>query len=186
MDPERDDHVLNVLRSFASGAELSVGLSITVLCGPARIQGVLAGSDAYTEHLGDVLSRAFRETAETAEEERVRDRAAHLAEVYATDRYVATNERRRARRREIAERLRAVNVAEDTADVADLEQEEHHLGELTPILILETHACGAQAPPPNRCRSSASPWPRSARGGSRRTSSPRHAGGAYARRKTFG
>jgi hypothetical protein len=136
VDQERDDHVLNVLRSFASGAELSVGLSITVLCGPARIQGVLAGSDAYTEHLGDVLSRAFRETAETADDERVRERAAHLAEVYATDRYVATNERRRARRREIAERLRAVNLTEDTAEVADLEQEEHHLGELTPILIL--------------------------------------------------
>ena len=29
-----------------------------------------------------------------------------------------------------------VNPAEDTAEVADLEQEEHHLGELTPILIL--------------------------------------------------
>src|SRR4051812_47342176 len=137
MDPERDDHVLNVLRSFASGAELSVGLGITVLCGPARIEGVLAGTDAYTEHLGEVLSRAFRETAEAADDERVRDRAAHLAEVYATERYVATNERRRARRREIAERLRAVNLTDDTAEVADLEQEEHHLGELTPILILK-------------------------------------------------
>ena len=46
-----------------------------------------------------------------------------------------TNERRRARRRAIAERLRAVNLSEDTAEVADLE-EEQHLGELTPILIL--------------------------------------------------
>ena len=46
MDPQRDDHVLNVLRSFASGAELSVGMRITILCGPARIQGVIAGSDA--------------------------------------------------------------------------------------------------------------------------------------------
>jgi len=132
MDPERDDHVLNVLRSFASGAELSVGLGITVLCGPARIQGMIAGTDAYTEHLGEVVSRAFRERANADDDER----AAHLAEVYAKDRYVATNERRRARRRAIAERLRAVNLSEDTADVADLEAEEQHLGGLTPILIL--------------------------------------------------
>ena len=47
-----------------------------------------------------------------------------------------TNERRRARRRAIAERLRAVDLSEDTAEVADLEAEEQHLGELPPILIL--------------------------------------------------
>ena len=132
MAPERDDHVLNVLRAFAAGAELSVGMRISVLCGPARIQGVIAGSDAYTEHLGEVLSTAFRERADADDDER----AAHLAEVYAQDRYLATNERRRARRRAIAERLRAVNLSEDTAEVADLEAEEQHLGELTPILIL--------------------------------------------------
>ena len=132
MEPERDDHVLNVLRSFASGAELSVGMRITVLCGPARIDGVIADSDAYTEHLGEQLSRAFRERASADNDER----AAHLAEVYAKDRYVATNERRRVRRRAIAERLRAVNLSEDTAEAADLQAEEQHLGELTPILIL--------------------------------------------------
>ena len=47
-----------------------------------------------------------------------------------------TNERRRARRRQIAERLRELDAREDTAEVSDLEQEEQHLGELTPILIL--------------------------------------------------
>jgi hypothetical protein len=73
MDAESEDHVLNVLRSLASGAELSVGLRITVLCGPARIE---------------------------------------------------------------AERLREVDATDDTAEVADLEHEEQHLGELTPILIL--------------------------------------------------
>lgn len=147
MDPE--DHVLNVLRSFANAAELSVGLSITVLCGPARIEGVIADSADYTEHLGEELSRAFRETAQAADDERARERAAHLAEVYAKDRYVTTNERRRERRRAIAERLRAVNLKEDTAEVADLEHEEQHLGELTPILILrDARVWGPGSNPP--------------------------------------
>jgi hypothetical protein len=63
-------------------------------------------------------------------------RAAHRADVFAKERYAVTNERRRERRRQIAERLRELNASEDTAEVSDLEQEEQHLGELTPILIL--------------------------------------------------
>ena len=36
-----------------------------------------------------------------------------------------TNQRRRARRRQIAERLRELHAREDTAEVSDLEREEH-------------------------------------------------------------
>jgi hypothetical protein len=43
---------------------------------------------------------------------------------------------RRKRRREIAERLSELDVFENSAEVADLKQEEEHLGELTPILVL--------------------------------------------------
>jgi hypothetical protein len=136
MDSGSDDHVLDVLRAFAGGPLLSVGVGITVLCGPARVEGVLANSSDYSEHLGEELSRAFRETAAASDDARTREVAAHLAEVYSKERYVATNERRRVRRREIAERLRAINMTDDTAEVADLAQEEDHLGELTPVLLL--------------------------------------------------
>jgi hypothetical protein len=136
MDPGSDDHVLDILRSLADGPESSVGTSVTVLCGPARIQGVIADMSAYTEHLGGELSMAFREAADAADDEQTRDLAAHRAEVFARERYVMTNERRRVRRRQIAERLRELDAREDTAEVSDLELEEQHLGELTPILIL--------------------------------------------------
>jgi hypothetical protein len=131
-----DDHVLDVLRSLAGGALLSVGTGITVLCGPARIEGVIAGHSAYSEHLGEELSAAFRETAAGADNDQARESAEHLAEVYGKDRYVATSERRRTRRQAIANRLRELDAIDDSAEVADLEQEENHLGELTPILIL--------------------------------------------------
>ena len=49
MDQGSDDHVLAVLRSLADGPESSVGTGVTVLCGPARIQGVIADMSA-TEH----------------------------------------------------------------------------------------------------------------------------------------
>jgi hypothetical protein len=91
---------------------------------------------AYTEHLGEELSMAFREAADAADDEQTREIAAHRAEVFARERYEMTNERRRLRRREIAERLRELDSREDTAEVSDLEQEEQHLGELTPVLIL--------------------------------------------------
>ena len=83
-----------------------------------------------------VACMAFREAADAADDEQARELAAHRAEVFARERYVMTNERRRARRRQIAERLRELDTREDTAEVSDLEQEEQHLGELTPILIL--------------------------------------------------
>jgi hypothetical protein len=136
MDPGSDDHVLDVLRAFATGALLSVGTRITVLCGGARIEGVISNSSAYSEHLGEELSAAFRETAAAARDEQAREAAEHLVKVFAKDRYVSTNERRRTRRRQIAERLRELDAFEDSAEVADLEQEEKHLGELTPILVL--------------------------------------------------
>jgi hypothetical protein len=136
MEPGSDDHILDVLRAFAGGPVLSVGAAVTVLCGPARIEGVLTNSSDYSEHLGEELSARFRETATAAGDARTREAAAHLAEVYAKERYAATNERRRIRRREIAERLREINMTDDTAEVADLAQEENHLGELTPILLL--------------------------------------------------
>jgi uncharacterized Ntn-hydrolase superfamily protein len=136
VEPSGDDHVLDVLRAFAGGPLLSVGIGITVLCGPARIEGVLANTSDYSEHLGEELSRAFSKKAAAAGDARTRKAAAHLAEVYSKDRYVATNERRRVRRREIAERLREINMTDDTAEVADLAQEEDHLGELTPVLLL--------------------------------------------------
>src|SRR5919107_506428 len=69
MDTRSDDHVLDVLRAFAGGPVLSVGVAITVLCGPARIEGVLANSSDYSEHLGEELSATFRETAATAGDE---------------------------------------------------------------------------------------------------------------------
>jgi hypothetical protein len=136
MDPGGDDHVLDVLRALAAGAVVSVGTPITVLCGPARIEGVVANSSDYSEHLGENLSAVFRETAVAAVDEQTREAARHRAEVYAKDRYAATNERRRARRREIAEQLAELDPIEDSAAISDLEQEESHLGELTPILIL--------------------------------------------------
>jgi hypothetical protein len=71
-----------------------------------------------------------------------------VAELFAKDRYVATNERRRTRRREIAERLRQLDAFEDSAELADLEQEDQHLGELTPILVVS--ACGRRGA--TRCR----------------------------------
>jgi hypothetical protein len=136
MEPGSDDHVLDVLRGFAGGALSSIGTRITVLCGAARIEGAISNSSAYSEHLGEELSAAFRETAAAARDEQAREAAEHLAEVFAEDRYVATNERRRTRRREIAERLRELDAFEDSAEVADLQHEEEHLGELTPILVL--------------------------------------------------
>jgi hypothetical protein len=111
-------------------------MTVTVLCGPARIQGVIGDMNAYTEHLGEELSMGFREAARAADEEQARELAAHQADVFARERYIMTNERRAARRRQIAERLRELNAREDTAEVSDLEQEEQHLGELTPILVL--------------------------------------------------
>ena len=53
MEPEHDDHVLNVLHAIAAGAGLSVGIASPSFCGPARIDGIIADSDAYTEHLGE-------------------------------------------------------------------------------------------------------------------------------------
>ena len=103
---------------------MSVGTSVTVLCGPARIQGAIADMSAYTEHLGEELSMAFHEAAEAADDEQARELAAHRAEVFAREQYVMTNERRRARRRQIAERLRELDAREDTAEISDLEQEE--------------------------------------------------------------
>lgn len=134
MDPGSDDHVLDVLRSFANGALLSVGTAVTVLCGPARIQGVIANSSDYSEHLGEELSAAFRAAA--AGSKQGRDAAEHLAGVFAKERYAATNERRRIRRREIVERLSELDEIENSAEMSDLQHEETHLGELTPILIL--------------------------------------------------
>jgi hypothetical protein len=91
----------------------------------ARILACSALSDGlssdYSEHLGEELSAAFRETAAAARDEQARKAAEHLAEVFGKDRYVATNERRRTRRREIAERLREPDAFEDSAEVADLE-----------------------------------------------------------------
>jgi hypothetical protein len=136
MDPGSDDHVLDVLRAFAGGALLSIGTRISVLSGAARIEGAISNSSAYSEYLGEELSAAFRESAAAAGDEQAREAAEHLAEVFAKERYVATNERRRTRRREIAERLRELDAFEDSAEAADLEQEEQHLGELTPILVL--------------------------------------------------
>jgi hypothetical protein len=141
-----DDHVLDVLRAFADGALLSVGTRITVLSGGARIEGVISGSSVYSEHLGEALSAAFRETAAGATDERARKAAEHLVEVFAKDRYVATNERRRIRRREIAKRLRELDAFEDSAEVADLEREEGHLGDLTPILVLSNARVWAPGP----------------------------------------
>jgi hypothetical protein len=125
-----------VLRAFAGGPRLSLGTAITVLCGLARIEGSFSNSSDYSAHLGEELSAAFRKTAATAADEHARGAAEHLAEVFAKDRYAATNERRRKRRREIAERLTELDVFEDSAEVSDLMQEEEHLGELTPILVL--------------------------------------------------
>jgi hypothetical protein len=136
MEPGGDDHVLDVLRGLAGAALLPVGTPITVLCGPARIVGTISDSSAYSEHLGEELSAAFRKTAAAAGDGPTREDAEHLAEVFAKERYAATNERRRVRRREIAQRLRRLDAFEDSAEVADLQQEEDHLGELTPILIL--------------------------------------------------
>ena len=72
MDASSDDHVLDILRALADGPESSLGTSVTVLCGPARIQGVIADMSAYTEHLGEELSMAFREAADAADDEQAR------------------------------------------------------------------------------------------------------------------
>ena len=136
MDASSDDHVLDILaRWLMDPSRLSVR---ALLCraGPARIQGVIADMSAYTEHLGEEFNMAFREAADAADDEQARAVAAHRADVFARERYVMTYQRRGARRRQIAERLRELDAGEDTAEVSDLEREEEHLGELTPILIL--------------------------------------------------
>jgi hypothetical protein len=62
------------------------------------------------------LSTAFRETAAAAGDEQAREAGEHLAEVFSKDRCVATNERRRARRQELAKRLRELDDSADDPD----------------------------------------------------------------------
>src|SRR3954463_4530609 len=94
---------------------------------PRASKGVIADHSAYSEHLGEELSAAFRETAAVADNDQARESAEHLAGVYGKDRYVAASERRRTRRQAIANRLRELDAIDDSAEVADLEQEENHL-----------------------------------------------------------
>jgi hypothetical protein len=128
------DHMLDALRGLGDGALGSVGLSVTVVAGSARVEGAIAREIDYVEYFYDALGGAARRHAESAEDENERRGAREMADALGREGGAHLIAGKMERRREIAEQLRGMSADDPAAE--ELHEEEERLGRLRAALVL--------------------------------------------------
>ncbi len=130
-----EDPSLNFLRRIGDNPEASIGVGITVLAGAARVEGYVARRIEFTRYLEETLAEAARARAGAATSDRQREAEEAVAEGFAAGDATARLERNEERHRELAERLRAIDADDDTAD--ELKEELERLQQPGPVLLLK-------------------------------------------------